>query len=575
MKMITKDEINYIQNSVDIVDVVSSYIPLNKKGKNFFGVCPFHDDTNPSLSVSKEKQIYTCFSCGATGNVFNFIMDYEHINFYEALKIVSDISGVKVDISELKINKKNNELYELYETVQKFYQNNINTKKGILAKTYLKERDIDEQIIKDFGIGLSLNDNTMLYNLLNKKNYLEEDILKSGLINKNDHKFNDVFYNRIMFPIHDVSGKIVGYSGRIYNNEDTSKYINTKASPIFKKGQLLYNYFKAKEECRIKKSIIILEGFMDVIKLYVNNIKNTVATMGTAFTKEQAILIKKIAKDVIICFDGDEAGAKATLACSNELLKVGIIPKIVRLEDNLDPDDYINIKGINKFIQKLENPINIMDFKISYFKGNRNLKDNVEMAKYINLVIDELSKIDDEILRELTIKKISEESHIDENIFRNKLTNIPNNNFKIELNEKIDKTNKYNLAEQYLIYYMLKSEEVIKLYKRKVKYLPTYEYRMLALEISNFYDIDKKFNIADFFSNINNNEKIIKLVGNTLKLNLKEEYTIDEINDYINLIDEFNKKDKYCKLKEKLKDEIDLEEKIKIAEQIRRLKMEE
>ena len=165
----------------------------------------------------------------------------------------------------------------------------------------------------------------------------------------NNYGHNDIYYNRIMFPLTDITGKIIGYSGRIYNNEDTAKYINTKETPIFKKGELLYNYHRAKEESRIKKQVIIVEGFMDVIRCYTKDIKNVVATMGTAITKNQAMLIKKLTADVIICFDGDDAGARATLACSNELMNIGVVPKIVRLENNMDPDDYIRTYGVNRF----------------------------------------------------------------------------------------------------------------------------------------------------------------------------------------------------------------------------------
>ena len=293
MSKLSNEEINNIRNSVNIVDVVSSYIPLTKRGKNHFGVCPFHDDRDPSLSVSYEKQIYTCFSCGATGNVFTFIMDYEHLSFYESLKKVADIGGVAFDFgySKPKVNK-HRELYEIYEVAQLFYQNNINTEQGLVAKEYLFKRDFNEDVIKEFGIGLSLRDNEMLTKLLLKKKFLVEDLIKSGLVVNNNYGHNDIYYNRIMFPLTDITGKIIGYSGRIYNNEDTAKYINTKETPIFKKGELLYNYHRAKEESRIKKQVIIVEGFMDVIRCYTKDIKNVVATMGTAITKNQAMLIK-------------------------------------------------------------------------------------------------------------------------------------------------------------------------------------------------------------------------------------------------------------------------------------------
>ena len=191
------------------------------------------------------------------------------------------------------------------------------------------------------------------------------------------------------------------------------KYINTKETPIFKKGELLYNYHRAKNSCRIKNSVIIVEGQLDLIRIYSVGISNVVATMGTAFTKEHAMLIKRLARDVVICFDGDSAGEKATVACGDELSNIGMSPKIVRLEDNLDPDEYIKKFGGQKFIDKIENPMNFMDFKLSFYKNGKNFNDNNDIAKYVNTIIDELSKIDDDVLKELTLKKISLESNLD------------------------------------------------------------------------------------------------------------------------------------------------------------------
>ena len=577
MSIISNEQINNIRSSVDIVDVISSYLPLTKRGKNYFGVCPFHDDKNPSMSVSSEKQIYTCFSCGATGNVFNFVMDYEHITFPEALKIIASRAGIEIEIGQANIKvPKNNELYDIYDISQKFYHNNINTHDGRRAKEYLEKRGITDEIIKEFGIGLSLKNHDLLTNILVKKNYNHNSLLKSGLVVKNEYGYNDIYYNRIMFPLWDINGKIVGYSGRIYEGEDTSKYINTKETEIFKKGELLYNYHRAKEECRQKQTVIIMEGFMDVIAAHIAGVRNAIATMGTAVTKNQALLIKRMAKEVILCFDGDAAGAKATFACSNELNNIGVIPKVVRLEDNLDPDEYIKKHGKDEFTQKLNNPINIMDFKISYYKIDKNLTDHEQMAKYLNSIINELSKIDDEILRELTLKKISEESKIDISLLRDKLAGINDNEKTIvaEVKKTIPiKNNKYVKAEQNLLYYMLKSKEVIKMYNKQVTFMPTERYRHLAKEISYFY---KKYNcieVADFLSFINDSPYLIKTIGEIESLNLKEDYTIDEINDYIEVIKEYNIKFECSRLKSKMQNETDSIKKAEIAQRIVELKV--
>lgn len=562
--LVSEDEIKEIRKSVDIVDVISDYIPLTPKGKNFFGVCPFHADHSPSMSVSREKQIFTCFSCGASGNVFKFVMDYENISFYEALKKIAQKAGITINLKEIKKqNDKYDILYEIYEISKKIYQNNLNSKEGIEAKEYLKKRNITPEIIKEFEIGLSLKNNKILTNMFLKKEYNKKDLLLSGLINQNESGLYDIYYNRIMFPLYDLSGKIVGYSGRIYDREDSSKYVNTKETPIFKKGEILYNYHKAKEEARIKGSIIVMEGFMDVIAAYKVGIKNVVATMGTAVTSTQANLIKRMAKEVILCFDGDAAGAKATQACSDELLKIGVTPKVVRLENNMDPDEFVTKYGI-EFVNRINNPISIIDFKLKYLKKDIDITDSVEYSKYINSSLEEIGKIDDTILKELTLKKLSEESKIDIQILKEKLNDYES---KVEvpiLEEKVNKkTTKCEKAEQCLVYYMLNNKEVVTIFNNHKVFLPTEKYRKLAREISLIAKTSE-VNVADLMTSLESKETLETLNG-LLKLDLKDEYTQDEILDYINTITINNLEIEKKHLKELLKTVIEKDKKNEIA----------
>lgn len=292
-----------IRSKVDIVDIIGERIPLTARGKNFFGVCPFHDDSNPSLSVSREKQIYTCFSCHATGNVFTFLMNYEHIDFKEALKYLGDKVGIDTGNIHIKAKTtKYDKLYDAYNLSLKYFQNNLNSTVGKIAKNYLLNRKIDETLIKEFEIGLSLESRNDLTTLLTSKNYDLVTLNRIGL-SSDDH---DIYNDRIMFPLYDVSGKCVGFSGRIYKDNGQNKYLNTKETDIFKKGEMLYHYHIAREECRLKKSVIVMEGFMDVIRASSIGIKNTVALMGTALTKEQINLIKRLSNNIILCLDGDD-----------------------------------------------------------------------------------------------------------------------------------------------------------------------------------------------------------------------------------------------------------------------------
>ena len=573
------DEINQIRSSVNIVDIISGYIPLTPRGKNFFGVCPFHDDHSPSMSVSKEKQIYTCFTCGATGNVFKFVMNYENVSFLEAVNIVANKAGIKTDIrvsSKIKRDDKYKELYEIYDISQKLYRNNLSASVGLHAREYLSKRGIDADVIKEFGIGLSLKKNTMLSDFLIKKNFKMQAILKSGLVNQNVNGYYDMYYNRIMFPLWNLNGQVVGFSGRIYDTNDSSKYINTKETDIFKKGELLYNFHRAKDEARRVDTIIIMEGFMDVIRAYTVGIKNVVATMGTAVTKNQALLIKRMAKNVVLCFDGDSAGGKATMSCSEVLATIGVIPKVVRLEENLDPDEYIIKYGKDAFLNKLDNPINIMDFKLNYLKEKKDLSNQVEYSNYIKEMLLELVKTDDDILISLTLNKISEESKLSVEFLEKQLNSLKGEK-KIEekpiINKApIHKKNKYEIACQNLLYYMMTDSKVINKYISNNVYMPILKYQILAREICHFYNNNNYISQADMFTVLQNND-LIHTLEEITSLSLKDNFSDEEIDDYIHVIYQYNVEEQTKKLKLELKKEMNASKKALIAQKIMDLRL--
>ena len=567
MKFLSGEKINEIRNSVDIVDVISNYVQLTPKGKNFMGICPFHDDNSPSMSVSREKKIYKCFSCGATGSVFKFIMDYENISFPEAIKKVADMAGINVEIGNMPTKFKS-PLYEVYALSLKFYTNSINTSAGKEAKAYLAKRYIDEKIIKEFQIGLALKQNDALSKILLKK-YKPDLLLKSGLIGKNDYDYYDLFRDRIMFPLYDLTGQVVAYSGRIYNKEDISKYFNTRETEIFKKGELLYNYHRARDEARQKGVVIVMEGFMDVIRAYSIDLKNVVATMGTAVTSFQANLIKKMAKEVILCFDGDKAGAKATISCADELFKIGVTPKVIRLENDMDPDEYILKYGKEQFLEKINNPLDIIDFKFAYYKVGLDLTSSTDLSNYVSIMIKEIDKIDDDILKEVMLKRLSRDSGLNYETLKEKITIKP---VIIKKEEKAVKTNKYDIAQRNLVWYMLKSPKVIKMYDNRVTFMPNASYRLLAREISLFYQNYGYLDEAEFMDYIMEDESLIETLKNINKANIKETFTDEEINDYINVIYDYNIKSETKRLQKELEKEVSPLKKAKIVQRMIDLK---
>lgn len=574
MANISYEEILSIQRKANIVDIIRDYVPLTQRGKNYFGICPFHDDHNPSMSVSPEKGVYKCFVCGNAGNVFNFVMEYEKVSFYEAVKIVADKIGVSIDIStSKKENTKKSPLYDIYNIAYKFYQNNLNTVYGKDAKKYLLNRKIDEDVIKNFNIGLSLSDSE-LCNALKAKGFKDDDIVSSGVAVQNGNNIYDIYKNRIMFPLYDLEGNVVGFSGRIYNQKSESKYINTKETEIFKKGELLYNYHIAKKEARKEKNIIVVEGFMDVIRLSTIGIVNVVATMGTAVTKYQLNLIQKLAPNIILMFDGDKAGEKATNAFIELANGNDSNIKVVRLEDNLDPDEYILTKGKDKMIYNLSHAQSVYDYKLSSYKENIDFNDSKEVSNYINVMIKEFEKIDDDIVREIEIKKLSESTNVSYDLIKSKLKDSEK---KVIITHKPKniKINKYEKASKYILYRMINDNNMILYYFNNLSYLPNDIERKLASEIVLFYKKFNSFNLSDFIIYLEDKKELINLVVDISDL----KYTLDELNDnidnYFDVIKESLYNNQIVKLTSELKNESNSVKRMEIAQKIVDLKIKE
>ena len=569
MAFISNDIINEIRNKTDIVDVVSKYVNLTKTGKNYIGVCPFHDDHSPSMSVSPEKQIFTCFSCGATGNVFTFVSDFEKISFVDAVRMLGEKVGIKVDGSVSTVSKKDDYI-EIYELANKFYQNSLFTNLGKNAIEYLEKRNINRDTIKKFGIGLSIQKVSLTEYLKNKK-YSTDKLIEFGLTNDNG---NDIFINRIMFPIYDLSGNTIAFSGRIYNTKDNSKYINTKETDKFKKGKILYNYHIAKEEAKKNSEIIIMEGQMDVIRASTVGINNVIATMGTALTKDHKMLLKNIAKNIILCFDGDSAGEKATVSAIELLEDTSANIKIVRLPNNMDPDEYIIKNGKDSFKYQLDNAISLIDYKMELLKKNKDLGDIKDISSYVNSVLNELVVNNDDIVVELNLKKIATNFNIDYNTLKNKYDNLKNEKqVAIKTRPKeVKKINKYNMAENNLIYYMLKDTKVINMVDNKLSYFPTKNIRELANEIIYYFHKYGIISAADFISYINDREEMLNTLKNILASSIKDDFSLEEIDDYIFVINEYHKEVKIKSLNEKLKEEKDPLKKAEIVKEIMRLR---
>lgn len=369
--MISQDKINEVIQKTDIVDLVSQFISLEKYGSGFRGLCPFHPDHSPSFSVSPDKKIAKCMVCGEGGNPINFLRKIKNISFAEAVKELADKAGVTVDGVYINQNKDDySHLHQIMETSKKFYIHNLwNTKSGQEALDYLHKRGIDDETIKRFEIGLSLNTPSSLYQVLKEQNYNELDMIQLGLIKQNDNEFYDLFRNRIMFPVKNEAGNTIAYSARIFNNSDKTqaKYVNSPETPIFKKHLTLFNLSEAILSIRKLHRVILHEGQMDVIAGVRSGNLETVCSMGTALTKDQVAIIKKYTNNVLLCYDGDKAGIEAMVKAIKLFERQNINVKLVILPNKDDPDSYVLKYGPDKFRDYLENnQLEPLDFIFSY-----------------------------------------------------------------------------------------------------------------------------------------------------------------------------------------------------------------
>ena len=569
MAGISNEEITEIRKKADIVEVIGSYINLAPQGKNYFGICPFHNDHSPSLSVSREKQIYKCFTCLASGNVFTFVQNYENISFIEAVKKVADKINYKLDIKD-KIVNKNSKYYELMDLSNKIFVNNLNSNLGLKAKEYLiNERHLSEEAIKEFNIGLALNDNN-LNKLLSSKGYSDKDIIEMSLANKTDNGLLDMFRNRITFPICNHEGKIIAYSARIYQNEDTSKYINSKESVIFKKGYTFYNYDKCRLEALKIKSVILVEGQMDAIRVYTSGFKNVIASMGTAITSNHISLLKKLNAKVILMMDNDNAGEKSTILNGEELIKNNIEVSVVRLTGEKDPDSFILKNGADAFRDALKGEISFFDFKLRYLKKDKNLNKADELAEYINKIIDELNKSDDDILKSVTSNKIDEDYNIDKRILEGKLVKITPRIDSVVVKRKRPKLNQYHQAAEAILYLMMNDPKFIRKYKIELNYFPEEKYKLIANDILAYKEINGEFDIADFMTYINDleyKEDIYRILNDYQDKILPEEF-----DNFVAIINKWIRESKIDKLKEQLKNETDVKKQEELNDLIIKIK---
>lgn len=414
--MYYSDEIiEEVRSRNDIVDVISSYVKLQKKGSSYFGLCPFHNEKSPSFSVSRGKQMYYCFGCGAGGNVFTFLMEYENYTFQEALKYLADKAGVELPETEYSAQAKERAdlkaiLLEINKIAAQYFYVQLKSSKGEAGLSYLKRRELSDDTIKAFGLGYSNKYSDDLYRYLKERGYKDEMIAKAGLISIDErHGAHDKFWNRVMFPIMDVNSRVIGFGGRVMGDAKP-KYLNSPETLIFDKSRNLYGLNRARSTR--KPYFLLCEGYMDVISLHQAGFTNAVASLGTALTPGHASLIKRYVKEVYLTYDSDEAGTKAALRAIPILKDVGITAKIIRMEPYKDPDEFIKNLGAEAFEERIGRARNGFMFSLEVLERDYDMHSPEGKTDFMREVARRLGEFEEEIERNNYIEAVAQAYHV-------------------------------------------------------------------------------------------------------------------------------------------------------------------
>jgi DNA primase len=427
---ISEAKIEEIRSAANIVDIVSGYVQLRKRGKNFVGLCPFHSEKTPSFTVSEEKQIFHCFGCHTGGNIFKFLMEYEKISFVEAVQELAEELGIQLEFDQGISEEKQTEqeiLYDINTEAARYFSNNLlNSPDGEKAHNYFQNRKIKLPTMRAFGLGYAATGRDNLIRFLQGKKIDNDKALQLGLIGKSsDGRLYDKFFSRIIFPIFSPNGRVVAFAGRILEpRENAAKYLNSPESLIYIKGRTLYGLSHAKDEIRRLDKAILVEGYMDLISLYQNGIKNVVAVSGTALTEEQVQLLSRYTKNVVLLFDADTAGIKAAMRSIELLLKRDIEIKIASLPVGEDPDSYVNNFGKDNFEELIKTAKNFLEYQSEYYESLGMFEEPVKAAEAIRDLVKPLALINDELKASLLIKNIAKKFNLREKLLESELDKV-------------------------------------------------------------------------------------------------------------------------------------------------------
>mgnify|MGYP004567479889 FL=1 len=575
--------IEEVKQSNDIVEVISQYVHLKRSGRNFFGLCPFHNEKSPSFSVSPDKQIFHCFGCGVGGNVITFIGKIEGIGFKESIEALAERANIQLPTTENNVDSKKEELkskvYKVNTFAAEYYHKRLYQKEAKAAQEYIKKRKINSETLESFKIGYSGNFDE-LYQALKKEGFKDPEILESGLVNKNDRgMYIDRYRNRLMIPILDERNRVIAFGGRVLD-DSKPKYINSPENIVYSKGRHLFGLNVAKKGDT--KKLLIVEGYMDAISLHQRGITNVVAALGTALTPQQGWLLRKNAEQVILGFDSDGAGQTAIMRAMEVMQNMGCDIRVLQLEDAKDPDEFVVKFGAARLQKLLDNAISLIEFKVKVLKQGLNLENASDKIKFLNEIAKLISKIDNTMEREIYIEKISKGYNISkEAIFGqvNKLQYANNKTTKTLEKDKVaivhrEKKDNKNISEEIIkrentiISILINNPESYKIIKEHIK-IEDFKYEINKKIIEEIYsELDKEnINLSVVLNHIEDEE-----LQSHLTEIMAEDYGITDnqkaIEDILQKYERERLEEKRDSLLEQIKNEQDTERKKELSKEL-------
>ncbi|MGI8316116.1 DNA primase [Halobacillus mangrovi] len=551
---IPEEKVDEIRRSTDIVDIIGGYVDLKKQGRNYFGLCPFHGENTPSFSVSADKQIFHCFGCGKGGNVYTFLMEIEGFSFIQAVKQLAEQTDIELPEQWTKEepaqhSEESQSVLEAHQWLTKLYNHLLrNSKDGKAAYQYLIDRGFTEDTIKKYQLGYSPNSKDFVVTFLEKKGFHPQTMVKAGLLSSNDQgEYADRFRGRVIFPLRNHLGKTVAFAGRALGNQEP-KYLNSPETELFHKGRLLYNFDQARSSIRKQKAVILFEGFGDVISADQAGVHNGVATMGTSLSSSQANLLKRYVDKVIICYDGDQPGIEAAVKAAKTMKAVGCQTFVARIPDGLDPDDFIQKNGGDRFQKEvLDTSDTYISFVMSYLRRDYNLQLEGDRIAYIENVLQEVALLERAVEREHYINELANEFEMSVETLKEEVQRIrgqkASSRDNVEQNRHTNRKSyspiqnrllpAFHNAERKLIAYMLKDPLIAdKVQEELGGGFNISDHQVIVTHLYAYYEDGNDSDVSQFVEKLDDaalKNLVIELAMNSLS----EEVSDQELHDYI------------------------------------------